>query len=333
MTKKKIVSIVTTTLLSVFCISAQADIVQKRVVDFAGVQQMVDNINNAEKTLLVLDFQDAVLGVSCDYENPTAENCSYLGSKPWFNWQLSLLENESDSEFLVAKDKFELVEISNVFLETAAVEYTEESIPVILDTLAKDNIRIMFVTKYGSLHRIAESKGVSMPLNKEEKTSLADIMALKSPYMDEPLITLGVCNSTEQAKVNYQNGILYTAAENKSKALECFLEQYNAQLSDLAEAEKADDSKDSKQETEEVVQARKVVYVNDSYQETEDLYKVYRGNNDYDVFSLHYTKSDELWKPLLADGKEAELQMAAHKQWIEIKEDVLKKVYFDGSEK
>ena len=332
MTKKKILPVVLTMLLSPFCISTQADIVQKRIIDYAGVQQMVEDIDNAEKTLLVLDFQDATLGVSCDYEKPTAENCAYLGSKPWFNWQLSLLESEPNSEFLVAKDKAELVEISNVFLETSIVEYTEESIPATLDAFAKDNIRIMFITQYGSLHRIAESKGISMPLNKEEKTSLADIMALKSPQLDEPLTTLRVCNSTEQAKVNYQNGVLYTAAEDKSKALKCFIEQYNAQLSDLAEAEKTDEPKDSKQEIKKVEEARKVVYVNDSFQESEDLYNAYRGNNDYDIFSLYYIKSDELWKPVLADGKEAELQKAAHKEWVEIKESVFKKVYFDGTE-
>ena len=76
MTKKKILPVVLTMLLSPFCISTQADIVQKRIIDYAGVQQMVEDIDNAEKTLLVLDFQDATLGVSCDYEKPTAENCA-----------------------------------------------------------------------------------------------------------------------------------------------------------------------------------------------------------------------------------------------------------------
>lgn len=333
MTKNKILSIAATVLLSTLGMSAQADIVQKRILDFSGVQDMVNDIDNVDKTLVIVDFQDATLGITCNYEEPTAENCPYLGSRPWFNWQLSLLENESESDYLVAKDKAELIEISNVFLETSAMEYVEESIPTILDTFAKDNIRVMFITQYGSLHRIVESKGVSMPLNEKEKTSLADIMALKSPMLNEPLTALAVCNSTEKAKVNYQNGVLYTAAENKGEAIQCFLEQYNAQLSELAEADKTDEAKESSDGNKIAEEARKVVYVNDSYQESEDLYNVYRGNNDYDIFSLYYAKADNQWKPLLADGKEAELQMAAHKEWLEMKESVFKKVYFDGTEK
>jgi len=143
-----------TALLAVSCISVQADIVQKRIVTFDGVQEMVEDIANAEKTLVVLDFQDTTLGVTCNYDEPTTENCSYLGSRPWFNWQLSLLESDPDSDFLVAKDKAELVEVSNVFLEKASMEYVEETIPTILDAFAKDDIRVMFITQYSSLHYV-----------------------------------------------------------------------------------------------------------------------------------------------------------------------------------
>lgn len=321
---KKIVSIATTALLLTFCASTQADIVQKSVVDFSGVQEMLNDINKAEKTVLILDFQGTTSMLSCDYQKPTAESCPYLGSKSWFDWQLSLLEGESDSDYLIAKDKAELIEISNVFLETALMEYTEESIPKIIDTFSKNNVRIMFVTQYGSMHRLVESKAVLMPLNEKEKTSLADVMSLGSPQLNEPLTALSVCNSTEKAKVNYQNGILYTAGENVIGAVQCFLDQYNAQLSELAKQEGSEKTK--------LKEARKVVYVSDSYQDVAELYDVYRGNNDYDIFSLHYTKSEQLWKPLLADGKEVELQIAAHKKWLEIKEDVFKKVYLEDLE-
>jgi len=128
--------------------------------------------------------------------------------------------------------------------------------------------------------------------------------------------------------VNYQNGVLYTAAENKSKALKCFIEQYNAQLTELAES---DDSKEADKKIAE--EARKVVYVNDSYPESEDLYDVYRGDKQYDIFSLYYNKPDKLWKPLLADGKEAQLQAQAHKEWLSVKESVFKEVYFDPAKK
>lgn len=315
---KKILSLKMILLNFAFISASQADVVQKQAVDFSMVKTVINEIDKPAETLLMLDFEDTLVRASCDFEKPTQESCSYMGSKPWFEWQLSLLKNEPKSEYLVAKDKFELIEIYNVLLEEVALTYSEEIIPGLLKEISESDVEIMLVTQFSSLHRYVESKSTELVLNEsdKEKVLLSSILSTKSPKLDEPLTALGACNSTEQAKVNYQNGVLYTAGESKSKAIRCFVEQYNAQLNELAK-------KDDK-----ILEKSKVIAVEDYYDDVSDLYDVYRNHKDRLVYSLHYINPEEMWKPLLADGKEIELQEQSHKKWLKIEEDILKKVYF-----
>jgi len=234
------------------------------------------------------------------------------------------LESEPSSEYLVAKDKAGLRNISNVLLDSGVMAFTEESIPALLESFSNKGLRVMFITQYGSLNRLVEKKAIFLPVNEKLKTTLADIMVSKSPQLNEPLTELAVCNSTDVPKVNYQNGVLYTAGEDKVMALECFLKQYNSQLSFLAKQRNSESVDIGTAESVQIVEeARKLIFIDNSYRESEGLYNVYRGNNDYDVFSLYYTKLEELWKPLLEGEKEVELQKQAHQQWLDKKETVL----------
>ena len=311
---KKILSL--KLILLLFISSANADVVQKQAVDFAEVKSVIEKVKNPSEILLIFDFEDTTVRTACDVEKPTGENCSYLGSKAWFDWQLNLLNKEPDSKYVAAKDTDELVEIYNVLLEQKTLSYTEELVPALISEFADKGLEMMFVTHFNSLYRFVESKSTEMFLNEKKQKRLSDILAYHSPKLDEPLTALAACNSTEEAKVNYQNGVLYTAAQNKPHAIGCFVEQYNAQLAELAK------------EDESIVEKRKVISIDDNYDHVSELYEVYRGNKDYFVFSLHYLTPQTLWEPLLADGKEAELQEQAHKKWLETKAEVLKKVYF-----
>jgi len=313
-------------LLTIFVVcflslSLKADIVQKQAISFSELETLVNDIDAPEKTLVAIDLQDTLVTLPCDLSIESKKNCSYLGSVAWLNWQSSLLVNNPDSQYLVAEDQFSLLQITSIILSGRKLGYTEKVIPFILENLVDKGVRVMFVTQYDRHQRLAEVAAVSLNLSEGSNNSLASLLSLHSPVVIDSHNTVAACNVSDESFISYQNGVLYTSGQNKSLVLKCFLELYNTQLAANETVEK--------QQKDDVKQARKIIFIDDSYQQVESLYDEYRGNNDYDVFSLHYLALREKWKSVFDGDNERLLQKQAHTDWLKIKEDVLNQVIGD----
>lgn len=305
-----------------FSVAILADVVQKQALSFSAVDALTSDIDDLDKTVLVIDFQDTLAALPCDFTSPSQEKCPYLGSAAWFNWQRSLLEKEPDSQYLVAKDELSLLEIASIILTSSQLVSPEALIPQVLESLGKQGARIMFMTKYDRNQRLTERAALSLVLNEQDKTSLGDLLHRYSPRLEDSHNALAVCNESEASNISYQNGVLYTAGQNTSSVSKCFFELYNTQLSKALEDEVKEGAKGDK-----VKEVAEIVFIDDSYSNIEELYSTYRSHKELDAFLLHYVALDSDWKNLFSDGHEAVLQEQAHQKWLTIKDDVMSQIF------
>ena len=267
--------------------------------DFSKLEQIVKDLNSTKKTLLVMDNDDTLTMMSCPDQNDAA-TCQYLGGPAWFSWQDNLMKTES--HYKVTSDFDQLINISDLLFAMNDMGFTQASIPKTLQTLTDSGVKLLVLTARGAGTVSATENQLEYlkSTNSESKNFLTFISdnALigkksKSPSIASPFKPKDCLANTRT--INYQQGVMYVAGQNKGEMLKCLLKK----------------TKSSR--------IRNIIFIDDTLGNVEDVEKAFANDTNCNVIAIHYTALKEHKIALTQGGNAAKYQFNAHKRWEAIK--------------
>jgi len=307
--KKTRVLILVSLFISLFSATLNArDIVLKQALSFADAVELVDMLDKPEETILVMDDDDTLTMMQCNLDQPLT-NCQYLGGPAWFAWQNDLLKSSPDSSFLVAKNEEGLIDVSSHLISLSNMTYTSDIVPDVLRTLTNKGVRLMVETARGVSEIEATKRqlsALSIPTARVEKQSLANLIsenALLSNKHDIANFEKN-CSPEGGTPIVYQEGAAYVSGQNKGEILKCMTDLYNV---------KAD--KNSK-----LKRIKNVIFLDDDFNNAQNVYRAYRGSKKYNVFALNYVLLKEHKEAFSSGKNSAVFQEIANKRWNALKE-------------
>ncbi len=283
-------------------VNVYADAEMLPAKSFHEMKQVVNQLGSAnnKNTLLVMDDDDTLTMMRCPDQNNLA-SCQYLGGPAWFSWQQTLLDDGIKSDFEVAKDFDDLLDIAALLLAINYMDYTEQDVPKVLQSLTDSGVKLLVLTARGSSNLSATVNQFShrKVKTKDSSQSFTDFIeqnALKGNKSGEPGIASPYLACGDSKKpVSYQLGVMYVTGQNKGEMLKCLLE-----------------STDS-------TSIKNIVFIDDTLKNVEDVYASFESSKKYNVKALHYIALED-HKNALTMGKDAKtFQNNANKRWLAIK--------------
>lgn len=300
-------------LLSSCCLSnVYADAHQGEIASFAELIPLVALINNPTATIIVMDDDDTLTTMPCS-QSPRLETCQYLGGAAWYAWQSELLEKYQKqgqiSDYLVAKSKQELFEISSLLFAMSNMSYTEQDVPKVLNKLSAKGTRLMVETarsdsdltstiRQFSALKSGNSDFMSTIQNSAPVFPEGNIPSLASPF--------NACNIPGSTPISYRQGAMYLAGQNKGVMLKCLLNHYQ----------------DSSVAAGDALPIKHIIFMDDTLQNVKDVYHAFKDNKQYRVHALHYTALAKHQSDFTSGPFSDALQKQANQRWTAIK-DVL----------
>lgn len=218
----------------------------------------------ASHVLLVFDIDNTLLAM-----NQT------LGSDQWFSWQESLLKKDPKSNALVAKNFNGLLKVQGLLFSLSGMHLTDNDIPTTLDRLKQSGYPMLVITSRG-----ADFDHATLTALKTNKLNFTDDFKVDVPegqYNPYNLKALKLSGLTEEdvknanlkapRKVEFQDGVLFGAGQNKGILLKTLLAKSKADI-------------------------KAIIFVDDSQKNVDAFNKVMK-NSDYAVVSYRYSKEDQ----------------------------------------
>jgi hypothetical protein len=231
----------------------------------AAVEQYAHKLK-PERVLLVLDIDNTLLAM----DQP-------LGSDQWFEWQKYLLEHEQKSESLVADSFAGLLDAQGLLYNLSHMHPPQPNLPGLMRRAQDLGIHTLVLTSRGPEFREATEREFKRNGYDFARTALPvhDVPAGDFiPYDLDQLEKTGLTKE-EAAKfhlapkprpVNYENGIVMTAGQNKGAML-------------LRLLNNAQDQVDA------------VVYDDDNIRHVANVYAAVRDRGQ-EITAFHYTRED-----------------------------------------
>jgi len=292
---------------TLFCNTKASEVKLIEVSSFEELKKVVTDLGEANlaHTLLVMDNDDTLTMMSCPDQN-NLKTCQYLGGPAWFSWQNSLLSTASP--YRVATEFDDLLKISTLLFAINYMEYTEEDVPTVLQSLVNSQVRLLVLTARGTdtsaatanqfSHHVLSGKN-SKYLNFLDLISQNALVGKKSsiPGIASPYQP---CGNVKARAVSYQNGVMYVAGQNKGQMLKCLLEATDSST------------------------IQNIIFIDDTYENVKDVYEAFKTTKMANVISIHYTALSA-HKDALTTGPNAKAyQENSNRRWNAIK-SVLKK--------
>jgi len=302
-------------LLALVSVNASArDVVLKRVSEFSEIPSHADLYKSYENTIVVMDDDDTLSMMSCDLGNPL-NYCQYLGGPAWFDWQKSLLKDQPESEFLVAKDEQGLLDVSSYLLSISNMTYTADDVSSSIRHLVNEGARLMVLTARGTedvatTNKQFESLNVS---GGEGNESLASIIESNAVLTDQVDLSAYIekCTPAENGtSLVYDKGVVYTSGQEKGPILKC-----------LADAFNVDAEKD-----ESLAHIKNIIFIDDVFENARNMYLTFRGTKYYNMYAMSYGRLDEHKAAFTRGDNSATFQELAHQRWLKIKDAKEKKL-------
>jgi hypothetical protein len=185
------------------------------------VLQLSKQYGNSQ-VLVALDIDNTLLAMNQD-----------LGSEPWFDWQASLLSQESPDK--MAKDFKELLSLNQMIVNLSGTHLTQKEIPEYVADLQRQGITVIIVTSRGFEDRLATMR--EFKKNQLDFSSNA-IGPIASPYfLPYDLANLGAVKVTpeeattfklgEPKPVWFENGVYLTEGQHKGVMMRALLAKSN----------------------------------------------------------------------------------------------------------
>jgi len=309
MIKNSLLLILIPLLLSMVSANANArDIVLKRVSNFAELPSHADLYNSYDHILVVMDDDDTLSMMPCDLENPL-DYCQYLGGPAWFDWQTRLLNEQPDSEMLVAQDQKGLLDVSSYLLSISPMLFSANDVPTSIRHLADKSARMLVLTARGSDDIETTSKQFeSLNIAGEDGTneSLATVVEKNAIFSDQIDLSgyIELCTPPENGtELVYKKGVLYTSGQAKGPILKCVTDKYNI------------DAKDN----EAMKNIENIIFIDDSFDNARSVYSSYRGTKVYNVYAMAYGKLQNHKDQFIQGDNSEVLQKKANERWLKIK--------------
>jgi len=296
--------LVTTTLAASLTTSfATAEATRHQVSSFAELAQHVNDLGDLTSTLVVMDDDDTLTMMPCP-KGSKPKNCQYLGGPAWYAWQENLLTDNPDSPYLVAKDEATLLKLSTMLFAINNMVYTEADVPKVLNNLSSKGVRLLVETARG--YETTSATAAQFSALTAATGSYSQLISRNSLIMEDSNTTslpgpYTPCNIPGSRSVNYQQGVIYVAGQNKGTMLQCLLQSYENSESDNP-----------------ALPIRNIVFIDDTQKNVDDIYQTFAGQQRYQVRALHYNAFDA-HKAALTTGPNAKTyQDNAKRRWEKI---------------
>lgn len=178
----------------------------------SSFNSIIKNINkiNKKKTLFAIDIDNTILKMK-----------QYIGSDPWFQWQVNLLSNDPNNKYCISKNFDDLLDKLMLIYNKSSMKQCELNQHIIVNDLIKKGYNIMYVTS-----RSPELEKVTLRDMIKNDYLLTDVFNKKEtkysfPFSDSKIKSLFTTNEINKYKLNnyknisMSNGIFYTAGQHK----------------------------------------------------------------------------------------------------------------------
>jgi len=281
--------------------TASAGASKHQVESFAGLKNHVMELNAPTATLVVMDDDDTLTMMPCPTESEPLR-CQYLGGPAWFAWQQDLLNTESP--YRVANDFNELLDISTLLFAMNNMVYTESAVPAVLSSLASKGVRLLVETARGvdtssaTADQFAKLDADGLPAQSFQQLIADNSLVMDSANNASLPSPFTPCNIPGARDVSYQQGVMFVSGQNKGNMLKCLLQNYDNSMS-VAPA----------------LPIRNIVFIDDTPENVEDVYKAFQHQQRYTVKALHYNAL-EAHKAALTSGPNSQrFQENAKLRW------------------
>ena len=251
---------------------------------------------NATNILVASDNDDTLTKMACP-DNSYPEKCQYLGGAAWFKWQNSLLG--TDSEYKVANSFGELLEISALLFSMNEMNYVEEDVRKVLQSLAKSSVKTMVATARGD-ENISATEQQLNDLKVTGFDNLLDYFSKQAPNLGEDKEPNPYMGCTNNRPISYRNGVMYLSGQNKGDNLKCFIHDYN-------------------QDKPAEQQITHLVFIDDTLKNVVAVEEAFKGS-EFTVAPIYYTNMLKHKLEFVGDGKGlTKFQQKAVDRWNAIK--------------
>lgn len=178
---------------------------QFEIISHQKVQRFIE--------LKLKEYSSSDILVVFDIDNTILAMDGNFGSDQWFQWQKEELNKQS--EFSIAKDFTELLEVQNEIFSLAKMHITEKSLLNLIPSLQHRKITTMALT----------SRGPNMR-NNTEKELRRNGLSFK-PYTLGYSIGSSFQPTAGSRLASYQDGIFMTSGMHKGEMLKYLLQRFN----------------------------------------------------------------------------------------------------------
>ena len=259
----------------------------------------ISNFSNIEKKIAEVGakYGSKNVLVAFDIDLTLLTTADNFGGDAWFDWQNALQKNNPASPDLVTKNFEKLLLYQVVIQHFVKVYPTEKNIPKILKSLQKKGFKTIALTARGAnMRNLAEAQLKSAGFSFKKDCFSKGFPGEYLPYDSNAPQKYGLTNEDiadyklqSPREVSFFNGIMMVSGQNKGIMLKTLLSKTGKTF-------------------------KAIVFIDDGKKNTDNVYNVFKADNNVDVVSIRYSYDDAIKRQFEESNKNSEIR-----RWNELK--------------